>query len=287
MRDIIHETMGKVDKSGSISSIIPVSGGEINQAYRVDTDQQSYFVKTNRDVPSHFFRFEANGVALIKNTNTIAVPEVYYYNEPKENEQAIFVMEWVEGNQTSKTITALGEKIAALHQHSHTHYGLDQDGFTGQINQPNQFTSDWISYFRDYRLRTQLIEGSKRGRFTKERQAKLEKLIATIDTLLPAHPKASLLHGDLWGGNWLTGTNGTPYVIDPAVLYGDHLFELAYIELDGYPQTFYTAYQSVMPIADYYEDIKPLYQLYYLLVHLTIFGEKYGADVDRILTRYV
>ena len=99
MKEVIYETMEKIDRS--ISSIIPVSGGEINQAYRVDTNQQSYFVKTNQNVPSHFFRFEANGVALIKKTNTIAVPEVYYYNEPKENEQAIFVMEWVKGNQTS------------------------------------------------------------------------------------------------------------------------------------------------------------------------------------------
>ncbi|WP_232824323.1 fructosamine kinase family protein [Paraliobacillus zengyii] len=288
MNRIIHEAIEKINPNATIETIRSISGGDINQAYRVETNNKNYFVKTNQHVPANFFTFEANGIQLIKNTNTIAVPTVHYYNEPKQHEHAILVMDWIEGKSTEKSTIELGEQVAALHQHHHEKYGLDQDGFIGSLAQVNDFTDTWISYMRDYRLLPQLHLANERGRLSNERYAKLEKLINHIDKWLPANPKASLLHGDLWGGNWLTGANGKPFLIDPAVFYGDHLFELAFTELfGGFPQDFYNAYKEVMPIEDYYNDVKPLYQLYYLLVHLTLFGEGYGTAVDRTLNRYV
>jgi fructosamine-3-kinase len=65
--------------------------------------------------------------------------------------------------------------------------------------------------------------------------------------------------------------------------------ELAFTELfGGFPARFYDAYREVRPF-DYnaYAERRLLYQLYYLLVHLNLFGESYGAAVDRVLARYV
>ncbi|WP_338048331.1 fructosamine kinase family protein [Paraliobacillus sediminis] len=288
LKRIIHEAIEKINPNAAIQTIKPISGGDINQAYRVQTNSTIYFVKINQDVPSNFFKFEANGIQLIKDTNTIAVPYVHYYNEPKQHEHAILIMDWIEGQATAKTTIELGQQIASLHQHSHSMYGYDQDGFIGSLSQVNHFTDTWVGYFRDYRLRPLLHIASERGRLPYERYTKLEKLMNDLDNWIPSFPKASLLHGDLWGGNWLTGANGKPYLIDPAVFYGDHLFELAFTELfGGFPDDFYKAYNEVMPIEDYYNDVKPLYQLYYLLIHLTLFGEGYGSSVDRILHRYV
>ncbi|WP_079710552.1 fructosamine kinase family protein [Paraliobacillus ryukyuensis] len=287
MKQQIKQVLEHIGDTTSIIAVRPVSGGDINQAYHVRTEKKQYFLKQNEHASSHFFRFEAKGLQLIEETNTIAVPHVHFYNQPDQGDTGILVMDWVEGKKNDQTITDLGQNIAAMHQHTHQQFGFDQDGFIGTLNQPNQFTSDWVTYYREFRLKPLFKKTLIHHRLPKDREQRLEKLIDQLDNLLPAYPKASLLHGDLWGGNWVTGANGKPYVIDPAVFYGDHLFELAFTEVfGGFSQAFYDAYQEVFEIEPYYEDIKPIYQLYYLLVHLLLFGEGYGASVDHILTRY-
>lgn len=114
------------------------------------------------------------------------------------------------------------------------------------------------------------------------------RLLEKLDTWIPNNPKSSTLHGDLWGGNWMTGKGGVPYLIDPSILFGDHEFEMAFTELfGGFSQRFYDAYHSVFPLSPEYETRKELYQLYYLLAHLNMFGESYGGSVDRIVRKYV
>ena len=40
-----------------------------------------------------------------------------------------------------------------------------------------------------------------------------ERLLAGVEELLKTHrPAASLLHGDLWGGNWLASADGEPVI---------------------------------------------------------------------------
>src|SRR5690606_35616774 len=117
---------------------------------------------------------------------------------------------------------------------------------------------------------------------------RLMKLIDDLDQWIPAHHPPSLLHGDLWKGNWLAGPDGEPYLIDPAVFYGDREYELAFSELfSGFSPTFYAAYKEAAPVSKEYGERRPIYQLYYLLVHLIHFGEAYGSAVDRVLQRYV
>ncbi len=95
------------------------------------------------------------------------------------------------------------------------------------------------------------------------------------------------MHGDLWSGNWLYNNEGVPYLVDPSFLYGDRHFELAFTYLfGGFSEAFYQGYKNVGTIEDYFDDVKPLYQLYYLLVHLNIFGEMYGSSVDSVLNHY-
>ena len=97
----------------------------------------------------------------------------------------------------------------------------------------------------------------------------------------------ALLHGDLWGGNWLVAENDTPMVIDPAVYVGEREADIAMTALfGGFPPAFYEAYQDVFPLAEGWLDRQPLYKLYYLLCHLNLFGESYGGQVDSILRRY-
>lgn len=163
-------------------------------------------------------------------------------------------------------------------------YGLGKPTYIGKLPQTNGWYSDWVEYFRDHRLQLQLDLSVQFNRMNQKRRLKLETLIRDLDKYLPNQPRVSLLHGDLWGGNWITGQAGKPYLIDPSVLYGDHLFELAFTELfGGFSEVFYSKYKEILSLEDYYEEVKPIYQLFYLLVHLNMFGEAYGAVVDRIL----
>lgn len=153
--------------------------------------------------------------------------------------------------------------------------------------QPNGWHENWTAFYRDHRLAVQADYAEKRGRMPSLRKKRMQNLLERIDELLPKQVEPSLLHGDLWGGNWLAAQGGEPYVIDPAVSYGDRHVDLAFSEyFGGYSAKVYEAYHEHYPISDYYEEIKPLYQLYYVLVHLTLFGESYGGEVDRILQYY-
>ncbi|MBU6080604.1 MULTISPECIES: fructosamine kinase family protein [Allobacillus] len=269
----------------AIQQIQSVSGGSINDSYWIQTASQQYFMKVHTDSPQDFFHIEKTGLDQIRSTKTIHVPEVINYSD--EQGEAYLLMEWVEGKQTSKTDVMLGRNLALMHQQTNSKHGFYSDTYIGTLPQTNAMCASWVDYYRDFRLKNQLELGIQTKRIHGVRREKLERLMERLDELLPNDVSASYLHGDLWGGNWLVGPKGVPYLIDPSFLYGHRLFELAFTELfGGFSQTFYNEYNEVYPIDSYYKDIKEIYQLYYLLVHLNLFGEMYGASVDRILNRY-
>jgi fructosamine-3-kinase len=127
------------------------------------------------------------------------------------------------------------------------------------------------------------------GHLPAHRARLLDRLMSRLSEWIDeSQCKPSLLHGDLWGGNWMVSAVGEPVLIDPAVYVGDREADLAMSALfGGFPPSFYAAYREVYPLAPGYEDRQPLYQLYYLLCHLNLFGEGYGGSVDNILRRYV
>ncbi|KAB8127141.1 fructosamine kinase family protein [Gracilibacillus oryzae] len=279
----------QIGDNTDIKEITSISGGDINKAFYVKTEIREYFVKKNINVPADFFKIEADGLERLRATETIRVPEVYHVDIASGNEEIYLIMEWVGGEKSTATGKILGEKLAELHlSETDGLYGMSGTTFVGEITQENDWDDDWLYYYREKRLGAQLELGTRNGTIRGERRKQLEKLLMKLENYIPKNPRVSLLHGDLWGGNWITGPGGEPYLIDPSVVYGDHLFEIAFTELfGGFPADFYQSYQDSFPLADYYEEVKPLYQLFYLLVHLNLFGEGYGGSVDRIVGRYV
>ncbi|NBJ71691.1 MULTISPECIES: fructosamine kinase family protein [Clostridia] len=263
-----------------------VTGGSINEAYLVETKRQKFFIKYNEAAPNHFFTLEATGLQLIQSTNTIHVPDVICYSD--EQDERFLVLEWVSGNKTQQTDTLLGERLASMHQNKGAQHGFSKSTFIGTLQQPNGFYDSWLEYYRDRRLLTQLQLGVKRNVISGKRREKLEQLLMQLDRWIPADIPPSYLHGDLWGGNWIVGKQGDPYLIDPSFLYGDRHFDLAFTEVfGGFSKSFYQAYEGTFPTKNYYRDCKLVYQLYYLLVHLNLFGEVYGPEVDIILSYYL
>ena len=99
---------------------------------------------------------------------------------------------------------------------------------------------------------------------------------------------SSLLHGDLWSGNYHTGPNGEPCLIDPAVYYGHREMDLAMTRLfGGFSADFYTAYRRSWPLADDWQTRTDVANLYPLLVHVNLFGGGYVNQVQSIVNRFV
>ena len=270
----------------NVQVVRAIQGGSINEAFYVQTEDAEFFMKFHAQSPKVFFKSEAIGLRMIKETGTISVPNYLSYSDQPGN--AFLLLEWIEGEKTEQTEEMFGHKLAELHQSYGRMHGFQNDTYIGLLPQPNELNSNWLEYYRKFRLGSQMEQGIANGVIKGSRLKKLEKLLDRLDEWIPRFVEPSHLHGDLYNGNWIVGPGGEPYIVDPSFLYGDRHLEIAYSELfGGLPKKFYDAYNESFPLRKDYEDIKALYQLYYLLAHLNLFGEAYGNSVDQILQKYV
>lgn len=274
---------------GQITNPVRVSGGDISQAARVRLANGAHLlVKWRSDSLPGLFTTEGRGLELLRAAGALRVPKVMAYSEATTAGPAFIAMEWLDtGAKSGGIAAALGSGLAAQHRFLAASFGLDHDNFIGANPQPNGQGDNWASFFREQRLGFQMELAGRNGLLPAQRARRLETLLARLGDWLPAQPPASLLHGDLWGGNWLATTSGEPALIDPAVYYGHREADLAFTELfGGFPAAFYAAYQANWPLESGYEERKELYNLYHLLNHLNLFGESYGGSVDSILRRF-
>lgn len=275
---------------GKIAEATPINGGDISQAARIRlTDNSWILVKWRLDAHSGLFTAERRGLQLLRAAGALRVPEVLAQAEASSGCPAFIALAWLEpGSKSSRSAEALGIGLAEQHRVLASVFGLDHDNFIGANPQPNRQSDNWLNFFGQQRLGFQMELAGRNGLLPAPRARQLELLLNRLGDWLPTQPPASLLHGDLWGGNWLVTASGEPALIDPAVYYGHRETDLAFTELfGGFPATFYSAYQAAWPLDPGYEARKDLYNLYHLLNHLNLFGEGYGGSVDSILRRYV
>lgn len=280
-----------LDPKEDIITIQAVRGGDIGRSYYVETHERKWFVKYRTDLAGLVFQREAEGLALLRESGALAVPETYYAGEIPGKDGGMIVLAWIApGPSRPATEEALGRGIAELHRRKSPggQFGLHNDNYIGLLPQPNDWCDTWREFYLQRRLLPMIKVAEERGRLSAERRSRLMRLADSLDRWIPERSEPSLLHGDLWHGNWIASDRGQPYLIDPAVFYGDREYEMAFTELfGGFSSYFYAAYEESYPVSPEYAERRPLYQLYYLLAHLILFGESYGSSVDRVLVRYV
>jgi fructosamine-3-kinase len=275
----------------------PVRGGDISQAARIAVGTRRYFAKWLTNPPAtptgwpDIFDAEARGLALLGASGGLRVPAVHAHAPVRDGSPAYIVMEWIEPANGANRPAAgreLGRRLAEQHRVTAPVYGLDHSNYCGTTPQPNDQSDSWIAFYGQRRLGFQANVADRRGRLPTERRRRLDRVIARLGEWIDeASVRPSLLHGDLWGGNWLIDAAGAPVLIDPAVYFGDREAELALCHLfGGFPEEFYRAYDAAWSPAPGRAERIPLYQLYHLLNHLNLFGEGYGSQVDAILRRY-
>jgi protein-ribulosamine 3-kinase len=271
---------------GSIRSLTPVGGGDINAAARVDTGDARYFVKWNTAPLPRLFEAEARGLQLLATAHALRIPRVIALID----QPPALLLEWIDFGTSGKQAAseALGRGLAQQHRLNAPTYGLDHDNYIGSNPQRNAPARSWIEFYRDRRLGVQCDLAQQRGHLTSDRARRLDRVMSQLDRWIDESAVTpALLHGDLWGGNTLIDAQGQPVLIDPAVYYGDREAELAFTELfGGFSARFYAAYHEAWPLDRGYADRRDLYNLYHLLNHLNLFGEGYGGAVDAILRRY-
>jgi protein-ribulosamine 3-kinase len=263
----------------------PLAGDDINLAFRLDCGSYRFFVKLNRADREPMFVAEREGLEALRSSQTIRVPEVHLTGN--DGEHAYIVMEYIElGGAVDHD--RLAQALAALHGCVQSRFGFHCDNAIGSTPQVNRPTTDWVEFWREQRLEFQLELARRNGIAAKliDRGSRLAGNLAQFFTTY--RPQPSLLHGDLWSGNWGFDHAGNPVVYDPACYYGDHEADLAMMELFASPGArFFARYRECFPIDAGYAERRDLYNLYHLLNHANLFGGGYASraqqSIDRLL----
>ncbi len=279
--DNVAETISlNTAKNITFKNKTSVSGGCINQCWKVtDTKHQIWFIKTNSPSLANMFIAEANGLNEILQTTSIRTPTPICHGIT--NDFSFLALEYIHlGPLTNQALA--GEKLAKMHYHSirkSNHFGWKQNNTIGSTPQSNKYHNDWISFWRHERLLFQLKRALKKGYPHKSYDLGL-KLSEKLPLFFSNYQvQASLLHGDLWGGNCASDENGNPVIFDPAVYYGDRETDLAMTELfGGFSQEFYRAYNERYPLDSGYTVRKKLYNLYHILNHFNLFSGGYASQ---------
>ena len=276
-------------KFGSLARITdtkPVGGGCINEAYSLVTTVGKYFVKYNSATAfPGMFEKEAAGLNLLSDTNTFLIPEVFGHAE--SGKWAYLLLRYIENGISGKNFFhEFGIKLADLHRNTAEYFGLDHDNYIGSLTQYNTKYSDFYSFFIQQRIEPQLKEARNKGAFSLSDTRHFDTLFKILHTLIPAEIPA-LLHGDLWNGNYMVASDGSPCLIDPAVYYGHREADIAMTQLFGGFQTeFYHAYNEAWPMENGWQKRIDIFNLYPLLVHVNLFGGGYVHQVLRIIRQF-
>lgn len=265
-----------------IASMRPVGGGDIARAYLLDTDSGPVFAKM-LEAPEglDMLMAEREGLRAISHTNTLNVPRVLGC-EPIPSGSCLLLEYIPPGSESRSSSEALGRGLARMHQVSSASFGWHRPNYIGRLPQENTEATDWPSFYVHSRLAPQYELARLRGLLSPGEIPEGALMVARVSSFVP-EVRPSLLHGDLWSGNYLISASGTPFLIDPAAYYGHAEVDLAMSLLfGGFSEGFYGAYFEVRPKQPGFEQRVKLYQLYYLLAHLNLFGGSYYASVSEL-----
>jgi len=288
---LLNEEVSRLlsDKTGiatKIRSVQPLSGGSINDAFKLETNSGSFFLKYNRaSAYPEMFEQEAKGLQLLHDAKEIRVPEVLASGEV--GNYSFLMLEFLDSKGKSGSFwEAFGRKLAALHLHSSKSFGLDHDNYIGSLKQYNSQYNNWLDFFREERLLVQMEMAARTGLLSSGLRHSFESLFDRLEEIFPTEAP-SLIHGDLWSGNYMVDEKGYACIIDPAVYFGFREMDIGMSRLFGvFGSEFYEAYNESWPMAPGWLERVEICNLYPLMVHVNLFGAGYLGSVESILRRF-
>ncbi|MBA6233559.1 MULTISPECIES: fructosamine kinase family protein [unclassified Colwellia] len=259
-----------------------ISTSESNLAFQLSDEHHNYFVKIKDKNHFNYFESEAYALNQIDSLKQVTCPKVITLGNTRN--KSFIVLNYIPfAKATEKHWHHFGAKLAMMHKcSSHGKFGWQHDNYIGDTLQPNNWRSNWKTFFAEQRVAWQL-------QLLSEKSIKLGDIdhIANIchDRLNHHDVKPCLVHGDLWLGN-LGFTDSASVIYDPACYYGDREVDIAMTELFGQlPYDFYQGYQDVFPLDKGYEQRKLIYNFYHILNHANLYGGIYIDQSRALLSR--
>jgi len=265
-----------------INNISELSGGDINDVFLLNTTEGKKVVKINSttEFPG-MFDAEMAGTKALKKAEAIDVPQmIAVYTEAN---YSCLLMEYREtGTKSSDFWTVYGKQMADLHKNSQSTFGFPEDNYIGSLPQYNNEHDNIVDFYIEERLQPQFKSAKEHGYGL----GNTKKFCSELYHLIPQE-KPALIHGDLWNGNYLVNASGHPCLIDPAVAYAPREMDLSMMKLfGGFSEELFNTYFEEFPVEKGFEDRVPIWQLYYLLVHLNLFGTGYLGSCQNIIARF-
>jgi protein-ribulosamine 3-kinase len=273
--------------NATISKVETVGGGSINQVYCLNAARTKYLLKlNNKHAFPGMFKAEAEGLDIIRRTNAIHVPEVTLQDDLESD--SFLVLEWIETKRpNSRSSAVLGERLAEMHRNTAVSFGAVANNYMGSLKQSNRSHPTWGAFFIEERLKQMVNVAMNKHLINNIDKQNFEKLYERLPGLFQEEAP-SLIHGDLWSGNYLISVDNEPYLIDPAISYGHREFDIAMTTLfGGFANEFYEAYNHHFPLVKGWQRRLDLWNLYPLLLHLNLFGLGYLLQVRDYLKQFI
>jgi len=261
------------------------AGGGFAACQRWESTTGPVFVKVAPLSREAALEAEAEALRELGAANAVRVPGVL--GAGVAGDRAFLALEWIEfGTARAGTEAQLGERLARQHRATAARFGWHCDNTIGATPQHNDWAADWLEFFAQQRLGFQLDLAARSGHGGRWLERGRE-LCERMDAFFAGYaPQPSLLHGDLWGGNWAADVSGAPVIFDPATYYGDREADLAMTHLfGGFRREFYAAYEAAWPLDRGATTRRDLYNLYHVLNHVNLFGGGYRAQAERMIER--
>jgi fructosamine-3-kinase len=283
MQEILESVL---DKELHIFAMSPLSGGDINAVYKINSNEGVFCVKQNdRSRFPNMLQKEAHGLEELAGNSLFQVPKVIGTYE--DDTSQYLVLDFIESGVKSASFWKdFGIQLAQMHQQTSDLFGWQEDNYIGSLHQSNTTHDNWSSFYATERIMPQVKMAFDANKVDLDFIKMAERLCSKFDSLFPKEP-SSLLHGDLWSGNFMVSSNGKPVLIDPAVYYGHREMDLGMMQLFGwFSEELFDYYHQAHPLAADWKERIPLTQLYPILVHVNLFGGGYVQSAASVIQRY-
>lgn len=284
LSNFLHNSRNEKFSFNHILDVSPLAGGDINEVFKVETDQGNLVAKCNNSARfPGMFEAESKGLELLQKGG-FKTPEVLTLGE--EEGFSFLILEYLKSeNATPAFWESFGNQLARLHQNTQDTFGLDHNNYMGSLVQQNARVSDWSEFFITQRLEPQLKLAYDEGYF-KGLGQRWSRFMNKLESLVPQE-KPALVHGDLWSGNFICGENQTPVLIDPAAHYGHREADISMMHLfGGFDPSLFETYNLQFALESGWRQRVDIHNLYPLLVHVNLFGGSYAQQVSSILKRF-
>ena len=264
-----------------LTAVSVLTGGDINRVYKLDTRAKTFVIKVNdAHAFPNMFELERLGLEHIAASKSFPVPQVLLTGSYED--QSFLILEYLKSAPKTENFAEIfGENLAQMHQKT-APFGFERDNYIGSLHQANAHEANALDFYINQRLVPQF----RRARDTGYAFKNVDRFYKNLSDLIPNEP-AALIHGDLWSGNYMVNEDGHPALIDPATCYAPREIDIALMHLfGGFDAQIFEVYNHRFPLVSGWRNRLKIWQLYYILVHVNLFGGSYYASAKAILQDY-